>query len=250
MDELKVNTVYMRQDTRIAQYLPYPQYLLTLDISGTATVLYALLLNRATLSQKNTWLDEEGKVYIIYTIDAMVEDLRNSRTTIKHALSELDRCGLLERRPVGFGKPNHLYVKLPEGRFSDRTRERNPAFYRQEKGLQMRKNSVSNTGGMSPPNNYKNNSIQINQNGVMEERIAYGRYQNIFLTDAEYAELQADFPEDLDRFMEEMSNYLAASGRIYGNYAAGFRMWASKDKKSSTKKPDFDDYSCEEGESF
>ena len=70
----------------------------------------------------------------------------------------------------------------------------------------MRKNSVSNTGGMSPPNNYKNNSIQINQNGVMEERIAYGRYQNIFLTDAEYAELQADFPEDLDRFMEEMSN--------------------------------------------
>ena len=52
MDELKVNTVYMRQDTRIAQYLPYPQYLLTLDISGTATVLYALLLNRATLSQK------------------------------------------------------------------------------------------------------------------------------------------------------------------------------------------------------
>ena len=29
----------MRQDTRIAQYLPYPQYLLELDISGTAKVL-------------------------------------------------------------------------------------------------------------------------------------------------------------------------------------------------------------------
>lgn len=53
MDTIKNAAVYMSQDTRITQYLPYPQYLLTLDISGTAKVLYALLLNRATLSQRN-----------------------------------------------------------------------------------------------------------------------------------------------------------------------------------------------------
>ena len=250
MDTIKNAAVYMSQDTRITQYLPYPQYLLTLDISGTAKVLYALLLNRATLSQRNAWLDDKGYVYIVYTIDAMTEDLRKSRTTVKHALSELDQCGLLERRPAGFGRPNHLYVKLIEGQISDMRQERKLPRGWQESGPRIGRKSASGGDGLPASNNYKNNKIQNNLSGVMEQCTAYGRYQNILLLDTEYSDLQKEFPDDLERFIGEMSNYLAATVKTYTNYAAALRMWAANDKKTPIKKPELEDYSCEEGESY
>ena len=48
----------MRADTRLPPYLPYPRFLLQTDLTQTAKLLYALLLDRATLSQANGWLDE------------------------------------------------------------------------------------------------------------------------------------------------------------------------------------------------
>ncbi len=59
----------------------------------------------------------------------------------------------------------------------------------------------------------------------------FGRYENVFLTEAEYAELKAEFPDRLERLIEEMSRYLAANGRTYQNYAAALRIWAENDKK-------------------
>lgn len=42
-----------------------------MGISGTAKLLYVLLLNQVTLSQKNEWFDEEGLAYMIYHIGEM-----------------------------------------------------------------------------------------------------------------------------------------------------------------------------------
>ena len=39
-------------------------------LSSDAKVLYGILLDRMNLSMKNGWLDEENKVYIIFTISA------------------------------------------------------------------------------------------------------------------------------------------------------------------------------------
>ena len=44
---------YMTAETELPAYLPYPRFLLKMDISHTAKLLYALLLDRSTLSQKN-----------------------------------------------------------------------------------------------------------------------------------------------------------------------------------------------------
>ena len=38
---------------------------------------------------------------------------------------------------------------------------------------------------------------------------------NIFLSQTEYDELQAEYPDRLERFIEEMSRYLAANGKSY-----------------------------------
>ena len=77
----------------------------------------------------------------------------------------------------------------------------------------------------------------------------FGRYENVFLTEAEYDQLQAEYPDRLERFIEEMSRYLAANGRTYQNYAAALRIWAENDKKDAPKQG-VPDYTCKEGESL
>ncbi|MDU2599114.1 replication initiator protein A, partial [Anaerococcus sp.] len=41
------------------------------SISIEAKVLYSYMLNRMGLSYKNGWIDEDGKVFIYYTIESI-----------------------------------------------------------------------------------------------------------------------------------------------------------------------------------
>ena len=45
------------------------------SVSTDAKVLYGLMLDRMSLSLKNGWMDTEGRVYIIYTIADIMEDM-------------------------------------------------------------------------------------------------------------------------------------------------------------------------------
>ena len=65
---MRTITEYITADTILPRFLPYPYFLLKMDLSQTAKLLYALLLDRSTLSQKNKWQDGEGRIYIIYPI--------------------------------------------------------------------------------------------------------------------------------------------------------------------------------------
>ena len=60
---LEVNVIsnYLTADTLLPQYLPYARFLLDTDLSHTAKLLYTLLLDRATLSKKNNWIDAQGR---------------------------------------------------------------------------------------------------------------------------------------------------------------------------------------------
>ena len=84
------------------------------DVSAEAKVLYGLMLDRMGLSIKNRWVDEENRVYIIYTIADIMEDLNCADQKAGKLLSELDTVkgvGLIERKRQGLGKPNIIYVK-------------------------------------------------------------------------------------------------------------------------------------------
>ncbi len=83
-----------------------------MDLSQTAKLLYALLLDRSTLSQKTAGRNE-GRTYIVYPIAEIAEILDKSTMTIQNSLKELDIAGLL-RGNAGFSAPNRLYVKVPE----------------------------------------------------------------------------------------------------------------------------------------
>ena len=83
-------------------------------ISTDAKVLYGLMLDRMNLSVKNRWFDNENRVYIIYTVSDIMDELGCAEQKAIKLLSELDikkGIGLIERKRQGLGKPNIIYVK-------------------------------------------------------------------------------------------------------------------------------------------
>ena len=83
-------------------------------LSCEAKVLYGLLLDRMSLSLKNQWFDAQGRVYIIFTIDDACELMGCSKPTVVKLFAELDDkkgIGLVEKKRLGLGKANILYVK-------------------------------------------------------------------------------------------------------------------------------------------
>ena len=83
-------------------------------LSSDAKLLYGLMLDRMSLSMKNGWLDEENRAYIIYTVDAIMEDLGCAKATCVKIMKELDSekgIGLIEKKRRGLGKPDIIYVK-------------------------------------------------------------------------------------------------------------------------------------------
>lgn len=96
-------------------FIRIPKLMLTGDmfssLSIAAKVLYGVLLDRMSLSMKNGWFDEENRVFIIYQIGEIQEDLGFTKKKAMDLLSELETFGLLEKKRRGHGLPNILYIK-------------------------------------------------------------------------------------------------------------------------------------------
>lgn len=81
-------------------------------MSGDAKLLYAVLLDRMSLSIKNGWQDKHGNAYIICTIEEVMDSIHCARQKAVKLLDELEHeFRLIERRRQGLCKPNLLYVK-------------------------------------------------------------------------------------------------------------------------------------------
>ena len=80
-------------------------------ISTEGKVLYGLLLDRVSLSRENGWIDEEGRVYIIFTLNAIRQAMNCAEKSAIKYLTELEDFGLIERIRQGLGKPAIIYVK-------------------------------------------------------------------------------------------------------------------------------------------
>lgn len=83
-------------------------------LSCEAKVLYGLMLDRMSLSIKNRWLDSEDRVYIIFTVEEIAELMNCGTQKAVKLVKELDSnngIGLIEKKRLGLGKPNVIYVK-------------------------------------------------------------------------------------------------------------------------------------------
>lgn len=83
-------------------------------LSNNAKLLYAIILDRASLSESNAWIDDQNKVVIFLTIDEACKLLNIGHNTATKIFKELDDCSLIERKKQGFARANIIYPKLPQ----------------------------------------------------------------------------------------------------------------------------------------
>lgn len=102
----------MTSDTSVPQNIPFPRFLLDMKLSHTAKLIYSVLLYRANLSRINGWIDEQGRVYITFSLETIMETIHKTRTPVKKAMRELYNADLIERKR-NYSAPNTIYVKLP-----------------------------------------------------------------------------------------------------------------------------------------
>lgn len=82
------------------------------ELSTDAKVLHGILLDRMSLSLKNQWLDAQNKVYIIFTVEEIMDALNCANQKATRLMVELEKqAGLIERKRQGLGRPNLIYVK-------------------------------------------------------------------------------------------------------------------------------------------
>lgn len=106
---------FLTPNTRLSSYLCIPRPVLKLSLNSTELLLYALLLDRARMSQrKREWTDAEGRVFLFYPISELAAAADKAETTVKRSLQRLEELGLLYRRRQGACRSNLLYVKVPE----------------------------------------------------------------------------------------------------------------------------------------
>ena len=111
---MKYDYFYEEQSEQFVFY-KVPKVLCTDDefrkLSSDAKLLYGLLLDRVSLSKKNGWVDEDGRVYVVYTLENIMLSLNCSDKTATKMMVDLEEHGLIERKRQGQGKPVIIYVK-------------------------------------------------------------------------------------------------------------------------------------------
>ncbi len=118
MPDTIITEYFYGDESQQFQYFRIPRLLITSprfkNLSVEAKLLYGMMLDRMSLSVKNEWYDEDGRVYIYFTVEEICEDMNCGRDKAMKLLGELDACkgiGLVDRVKQGQGKPTKLYVK-------------------------------------------------------------------------------------------------------------------------------------------
>ena len=109
IDFYKINETLNNKYYQIPQEL-FVNRLYKEKLNSDSKILYAFLLDRLSLSQKNHWFDKEGRVYLIFTREEVQNKLCLSEKTVTKAFKQLNDVNLIAEKRQGLGKPNLIYV--------------------------------------------------------------------------------------------------------------------------------------------
>lgn len=261
---------YLTRDTKMPPYLIFPRLLFDMDMLPVSIFVYVLLLDRARLSlNRDGWTDKDGRAVTVYTIDDLAAVLHRSEKTIRLSLNALSEKGLIEKVHQGIGKADLIYVKVPSETaesaqsvggnqlppmpVTNDRQQRYPITADDGNALPPAAvvdyrpgwKQITGDGGNPLPGS-KNEGVKTTEQKQGSKNIrGYGEYENVFLSDEEYARLHRDYPY-IQPLLDDMSCYLASTGKTYQNYEAALRSWARRSKDSCAVVS----YEYKEGESL
>ena len=210
-------------------------------------ILYSNILLKLYLkSLKNggkLQLDE----HIPYTAQMIATLTRHQIGTVERALEIFRQLGLVEQLDSGAFYMTDIELMIGQ---SSTEAERKRAARLENKALLPSRTKGGHLSDIRPP------EIEIELEKEIEKvrpetghpSHTYGRYQNVFLTDEELADLQVSFPAVWEQYIEKLSEYMASTGKRYQSHAATIRRWAGEDAKKTVTPSRNRDYSVKEDE--
>ena len=192
-------------------------------------------------------LDED----IPYTAQMIATITRQQIGTVERALQIFLKLGLVEVLDSGTFYMSNIELLIGQ---SSTEAERKRAARLQNKALSTPRTNGGHLSDIRPPEIELEKEIEIKREieKVRPETghpsHTYGRYQNVFLTDEELADLQVSFPAVWEQYIEKLSEYMASTGKRYQSHAATIRRWAGEDAKKTVTPSRNRDYSVKEDE--
>ena len=189
-------------------FYQFPQWLLKEEpyknLGDKAKLMYMLLFDRRTLSIKNKWYDDDGKIYMYFTIEQFMQELNCSNKAVVKAKKELVEVGLMEEVRQGVNKPNRLYIN---GSVESTRQEVNKVH---AGSVESTRQEVNKVHGINTNNINTNISILSNQQQqeeVDEIRKSYDMFFEAFPKQRKNAFIQQDILADINEFGNELYQY-------------------------------------------
>lgn len=104
----------LTKEDKLRHFAPLPLGILHMGLRPSAVLVYAELLNRATLSQKNGWCDRQGWVYVNYSVRHLALNLKMGESTIREIFRVLENQELIFRVYSMAGEMSEIYLRVPQ----------------------------------------------------------------------------------------------------------------------------------------
>ena len=114
--ELKQEFCKFTVESLSASYIPFPRFLIEdcfAELTNDAKVLYALMLDRASISKVNGLAEPDGTIRLSFTVEQAQKQLPRSRQSVTRIFQQLESSGLICRKKQGLGKPALITLNYP-----------------------------------------------------------------------------------------------------------------------------------------
>ena len=192
---------------------------------------------------------------IPYTAQMIATITRQQIGTVERALQIFLKLGLVEVLDSGTFYMSNIELLIGQ---SSTEAERKRAARIQNKALSAPRTNGGHLSDIRPPEI----EIELEKEIKIEKEregetghptpAAYGRYNNVILTDTELSGLKTELPDKWEYYIDRLSCHIASTGKQYHSHAATIYKWAQEDaaKGKAAPKQGIPDYSCKEGESL
>lgn len=154
-------------------------------LSSDSKLLYSLLQNRRSLSEKNNLTDAHGKTIVYFTNHEVCEKLKCGHDKATRLFCELENFKLISRKKQGLGKPDLIYVK-----------------------------DIPDYGQVVPLSAEKQECIVSEISTLASEKLA-GNYNESNNTDPNYIDQSFSY-EEIEEMIKRQIEYDVLSERNYG----------------------------------
>lgn len=182
---------------------------------------------------------------IPYTDKMLATIFRRKEATVQLALQTFEQFGMIELIDGVITIPNwgkHQNLEQLEAR-----REYQKNYHREyRKKQKLLAEAEQKDDSKHLRKHLRNDDVntldknRIEEDKTRKEKIKhkYGEYNNVLLTDQELEKLKNEFP-DWQQRIENLSSYVASTGKSYKSHYATIRNWARKDKPKQQEKPKY-----------